>query len=151
MLEKVAGGLLRVVETAAESMKTFDETTVGLKPAPKKWSAKEILGHLIDSAANNHQRFVRAQQTEELVFPKYEQDPWVALQGYQNRPWSELVELWLLYNRHLAHVIQRVPKDKLEMPCRIGSAEAVTLGFLIDDYLAHLQHHLPQIEHQGRL
>jgi hypothetical protein len=64
---------------------------VALKPAPDRWSKKEILGHLIDSAANNHQRFVRAQGTPRLEFPGYEQEFWVATQAYASAPgpiWS---------------------------------------------------------------
>src|SRR5262245_42049952 len=82
-----------------------------LSPPGMKWCRKEVLGHLIDSAANNHHRFVRAQFQKEMTFPRYVQDEWIAAQGYRERPWSELVELWRLYNRHLIHVMRRVPAE----------------------------------------
>ena len=109
------------------------------------WSAKEILGHLIDSATNNHQRFVRAQLERELVFPSYEQDRWVAVQGHAERPFAELVSLWDALNRHVAHVVARIPAEKVETPCRIGDGPAVTLEFVARDYVRHLRHHLEQV------
>ncbi len=124
--------------------------------APGKWSAKEILGHLIDSAANNHQRFVRAQFTDELVFPGYEQQEWVAAQHYQQASWPSLIELWLNYNLHLLHLISHIPEAKLTTERRVHNLdriawqtvsrnEPVTLEYFIRDYIGHLQHHLRQI------
>jgi hypothetical protein len=86
---------------------------------------------------NNHHRFVRAQQVEELTFPAYEQEQWVSAQGYAERPWVELVDFWRLYNRHPAHVISRIPEEKLAVICVIGANEPVTFGYLIEDYLLH--------------
>ena len=113
--------------------------------SPEKWSRKQVLGHLIDSAANNHQRFVRAQLTQELVLPGYEQERWVAVQHYQDEPWDALIALWHQYNRHLLHVMALVPGDHLGRRCIIGGKEAVTLEFLMKDYVVHLKHHLQQI------
>ncbi len=151
MVQDIASEIARVVDSAAETFKGFDEDAVSLKDDPSKWSIKEILGHLIDSAANNHQRFVRAQESDVLIFPKYEQDHWVRAQAYNETSWVELVELWRLYNRHLAHVIEQIPADMLTVECRIGPYEAVTLEFLIEDYLVHLKHHLKQIEEKSEL
>jgi hypothetical protein len=116
------------------------------KPRPAgKWSPKEILGHLVDSASNNHQRFVRAQLEPELRGPGYEQARWVAAQGYAQRPWSDLVELWSAYNRHLAHVIAAIPEERGDTPCHIGDEPPVTLRHVALDYVGHIHHHLRQI------
>src|SRR6185295_13890379 len=80
---------------------------------PGKWSTQQIIGHLIDSAANNHQRFVRAQFTTDLVCPGYEQDNWVDSQKYNDEPWSDLINLWAAYNNHLAHVVSVMDTDAL--------------------------------------
>lgn len=146
MAQAIADELTRAVDLAAAELRTIDDRIAASKPKPDVWSVKEILGHLIDSAANNHQRFVRAQQTTELVFPEYQQDAWVRSQDYQARPWLQLIDLWVLYNHHLAHVIRRMPASAAEVPCRIGAADAVSLSFLVEDYLVHLRHHLKQIE-----
>jgi len=107
------------------------------------WSRKEILGHLIDSAANNHQRFVRLIHADRLAFPNYEQEPWVAAQAYRERDWTDLVELWSAYNRHLAHVIARLPESALD---HIWQAdEPLTLRSIAEHYLRHLRHHVAQI------
>jgi hypothetical protein len=145
-VDVVAERLEHVVEVTAQQLKSLDESIVAAKPAPDKWSIKEIIGHLLDSATNNHQRFIRAQDADPFIFPRYYQDMWVGAQGYNDAPWPELLELWRLYNRHLAHVMRRVPAEKLEVECRIGEFEPVTLGFLITDYLDHLNHHLRQID-----
>jgi hypothetical protein len=115
------------------------------RPGPGTWSRKEILGHLLDSALNNHQRFVRAQLQSELVFPGYEQERWVAVQGHHDRAWERLVALWVEANLHIAHVISRIPEDRLATPCRIGEGAPVTLEFVARDYVRHLRHHLDQI------
>jgi hypothetical protein len=86
---------------------TFDRAEV--RPAPGKWSPKEVIGHLIDSASNNHQRFVRAQFQDNLIFLGYAQDDWVRVQDYQSADWAELIQLWEQYNFHLARVMERVP------------------------------------------
>ena len=113
--------------------------------SPEKWSKKQVLGHLIDSAANNHQRFIRAQLGPELAFPGYEQEAWVAVQHYQDESWDALVALWQHYNQHLLHVMECVPGDRLSRRCVIGDNDPVTLEFLMKDYVVHLKHHLEQI------
>ena len=113
--------------------------------APRKaggWSRKQILGHLIDSASNNHQRFVRLTLQETVDLPGYEQASWVEAQAYNSRPWSELLWLWVAYNEHLAHLMEIVPESALSHTCRIGGADPVTLEFLMRDYVRHLEHHI---------
>jgi len=106
---------MTAVEAASELIQTLEMARAPLlavtgqaaDPRPDgKWSRKEILGHLIDSAANNHQRFVRMQHEEALVLPGYRQDDWVRTQNYAAREWRDLVELWMAYNRHLAHILR---------------------------------------------
>ncbi len=113
------------------------------------WSRKEILGHLIDSATVNHQRFVRA-QIESGFSLLYEQNQWVDLQHYRDRPWDELVALWTAINRHLLHAIESIPEGKLQNLCGEPSEDddaPWTLAYRIPDYLQHMRHHVEQIRH----
>ena len=112
---------------------------------PGRWSPKEILGHLIDSAGNNHQRFVRAQIFPSLDDPGYDQDNWVAVQNYAAESWPDLIQLWLLFNRHLLHVMRTVREDALDTPISIRGAAPVPLSDVMIDYVRHLEHHLEQI------
>jgi len=112
---------------------------------PETWSRKQILGHLIDSGLNNVQRFIRAPQEARFVFPGYEQQLWVDRGGYQERSWASLVQLWGYLNFHIAQVIIRIPPDAADVPCVIGTDEAVTLAFVVEDYVRHLRHHLDQV------
>jgi len=137
--------LVDIVMSAEPRLLAFDDQTVALIPRPGVWSKKELLGHLIDSASNNHQRFVRLQLADDLHLPKYEQEGWVRVQGYQTSDWLLLLQFWRNYNLHLANVISTATPESLTHTARIGDGEPVTLQFLIDDYLAHLQHHLTEL------
>jgi len=131
--------------SVAGKLRGIDEHAASQHPAPGKWSAKETIGHLIDSAANNHQRFVRLQMLDQLELPGYDGDAWVRLEQYQNRPWLDLVSLWEGYNRHLAHVIRCVDPGALKHTWNSPDG-VVDLEFIIRDYVVHMQHHLDQIQ-----
>lgn len=108
-----------------------------------KWTRKQILGHLIDSAANNHQRFVRLQQGNLTGFPGYEQELWVEAGNYNRNTWSNLAELWSQYNRQLVIII-----GNIDPRCKTNQwvDRSYTLEFLIGDYARHLLHHLEQLK-----
>lgn len=146
----------QTLDSAAGRLAEISEERSAIPRVEGKWSRKEIIGHLIDSAANNHSRFVRAQFTDELVFPGYEQNAWVETQRYQDRSWSDLVELWRLYNRHILHIMKVTP-EKTRMKLRhkhnlhviasdkLSENEPVTLDFFMRDYVDHMKKHLGQI------
>ena len=123
----------------------ISEADAAAKPDPAQWSKKELLGHLIDSASNNHQRFVRAQQNDPYDGQRYKQDFWVSAQSYNTESWPDLVNLWLLYNRHLLHVLKVMPKEVYPHICRIGGYPQMTLEELAIDYVVHMEHHLEEI------
>ena len=130
---------------AVPRLQNFSDAESSSRPEPGKWSKKEILGHLIDSAGNNHQRFVRAQLSGEIRLPGYEQERWVGTQSYQTESWENLVQLWKTFNLHLLHVGTKIPAEKLNTTCFIGENMPVTLEFLFVDYVRHVKHHLQQI------
>ncbi len=115
-----------------------------------KWSKKQELGHLIDSALNNHQRFVRAQipahlEAGVLKIAGYSQNDWVEVGEYQSRVWGELVRLWKSLNQQILHVMKNMPLESRDIKCSIGGGEAVTLEFVMVDYVGHLKHHIAKI------
>jgi hypothetical protein len=145
-MKDLASDLRCEVEQVAGALRWITETDALQHRGDGKWTRKEILGHLIDSAANNHQRFVRAHFADPFVWPGYEQEAWVAVQRYRERPWADLIELWVALNRHVAAVIEAVSPEKLETRCVIGEGEARSLGWLMQDYLRHLRHHVGQLD-----
>ncbi len=144
------------IEDAAARLLAITEADSEARSAPDKWSLKETLGHLIDSAANNHRRFVLAQLKDDLDFDGYAQEGWVSVQRYVEEPWPHLVELWRYYNLHLAHVMSHTPEEMLKREHRLHTLHRIawelvereqpaTLEYLMRDYVGHLQHHLRQI------
>jgi hypothetical protein len=144
-MKELSEKLLSLIEKAEPKLRSVSASESGKPLLSGGWSRKQVIAHLIDSASNNHQRFVRAVQQESLDFPGYDQDGNMRVQVPQEADWPLLVSLWAAYNRYLAHVIAHLPASKLETPCRIGSDKPVTLDFLARDYLTHLLHHLGQI------
>jgi hypothetical protein len=138
----------RLTDLIVHSERQFGEISDAEASVPAiggGWSRKEILGHLIDSAANNHQRFVRAQLQDELRWPGYDQSGCVRVQRYQDARWADLLGFWGAYNRFLAHVLAAVPEEKRNTKCWIGEYPVMTLEELAADYIRHLEHHLDQI------
>ena len=148
--------LREAIDAATPILREMGEKRSRQRPAAGKWCPREVIGHLIDSASNNHQRFVRAQFQEDLVFPGYEQDAWVSVQRYRDAPWEDLIALWRNFNLHIARVMEAVPMDdRIRLRAhhnldelawqKISREEPTTLDFFMRDYVAHLKHHLTQV------
>jgi len=146
----------KTVDTSAARLRTLSSAEAAVRPAPGSWSPKEIIGHLIDSASNNHGRFVRAQLQDDLWFEGYEQEQWVAVQRYRERDWADLIALWLAMNHHIAQVMATVAPDTLARPrarhnldalawTPVSAEQPATLEYFMRDYVGHLKHHLAQI------
>ncbi|QEC80075.1 DinB family protein [Mucilaginibacter ginsenosidivorax] len=117
-----------------------------LRPAPGKWSKKEVIGHLIDSAQINLQRFVRCTYEENFKLV-YQQDAYVAVQHYHDVDIKELLDLWILLNRQIIRVWENYPADRLTARCDNSKSEPnlQTVEWLANDYVEHLMHHLKTI------
>jgi DinB superfamily len=146
-LNKVANRIEQHVTSAVERWQRLPDKILKFRSSENAWSTKEIIGHLIDSASNNHQRFVRLQLVQQLIFPDYGQDNihWVRIQNYQDRPWEELLGLWHYFNIQLAHIIRAVDPACLTHFWEPDESIRVTLFDLMTDYLRHLETHLDQI------
>lgn len=140
----------------AEDLFELDESFVAEPRKPGGWSRKQILGHLIDSASVNHQRIIEAQVSGSIIFTGYAHEQWVELQGYQHAEWEELVTLWSALNMHICQVAERIAEEVLDRPHtehsydhtafrKLPAGQPATLGYLIEDYFAHLKYHLDQI------
>ncbi len=145
---RLASDIETTVNEACQRLRSLPKKTIEARQNPGDWSVKEIVGHLIDSASNNHQRFVRLQVADGLILPDYSQDndTWVSIQSYQEAPWNELLALWRHFNIHLSHVIRRVNEKCIDHIWVIDEDTAITLGELMIDYLRHLNDHLQQIQ-----
>jgi hypothetical protein len=155
-IDHFLNGFRETIESSALRLTEIPAAQSSRQPLPGKWTPKEILGHLVDSAANNHQRFVHAQFTNDLVFPGYEQDAWVNVQHYNDESWLNLVQLWTSYNLHLLHVVSGIPHSILQQSRThhnldqigfktVNKSQPTTLEYFVRDYVDHLRHHLAQI------
>ncbi len=154
--DELSNALLNATGEAYNKLIIISEEESGKKNKPEKWSYKEIIGHLIDSASNNHQRFVRAQFKNDLIFVGYQQDDWIKVQHYQKAPWHSLIQLWYEFNLHLSRIIAVIPEDTLLLKRTLHNLDEIawqpvtkskptTLAYFIDDYIGHMQHHLFKI------
>jgi hypothetical protein len=144
IVENISKELSEIVNDTSIRFKKIPPEEWEQRYAPGKWSRKQVLGHLIDSASNNHQRFVRALLDDNLMIT-YTQENWVTVQDYNDAAGDNLINLWINYNKHLAYVISKIPKEKYGTYCNIGKEQPVTLEWLVKDYIRHLKHHLNQI------
>lgn len=144
MIEKSISRLQLLCDTIPNLLLGNNEITFSVKTKPEKWSKKEIIGHLIDSATNNHHRFVRG-QFEETPTITYDQNKWNENNYYQQINSIQIISFWEAYNRQLLELIRHLPKEKLNYKINTGGENNPTIGFLIEDYVQHLEHHLKQV------
>lgn len=143
-LDACAAQLNKILEEVPAKLRAFNEDEFSSRPQPGKWSRKEIIGHLIDSATNNHHRFIRAQFDDK---PRilYDQEKWNEHGCYAQMDGNHLITFWELYNRHLVELIRMIPSSLLERECMMGDGTTRTIRWLFEDYVRHLEHHLRQI------
>lgn len=141
-MKVIASELNTIIETHLPSLRSVRDVEFNLKLSPLKWSRKEILGHLVDSAQNNIRRFIVAQYEER---PKivYNQDKWVAITNYQEYPLTDLIDLWYQVNKHLCHVLTSMPVEMIKQ--QVQTEDLHDLQWLAGDYIKHLLHHLHQV------
>ena len=149
---KLASDIAGAVYCVYGELIGLSEVAVQKRPFADEWSIKEIIGHLVDSASNNHQRWVRLQVDDVLSFPDYQRhnEKWVRIQRYNDRAWESLLQLWRLFNLHLAAMVKDVDKKCLRNIWLIDEDTTVTLQDLMVDYLRHLLLHLEQIRQMGK-
>lgn len=144
MIEKTITRLETILQIIPDLLHNMDESAFSFKPVPDKWSKKEILGHLIDSATNNRQRFIRG-QFENVPTIGYDQNQWNKLHHYLEMDTKHLIDFWTLYNKHLLEIMKHIPIENLQKACRSLDGKTLTIQFLMEDYVVHLEHHLHQI------
>lgn len=142
MAADLARALAQTIERELPHLRTLTDEQASVPRSPGKWCPKEELGHLIDSASNNHVRFAAAALSPEFRGSGYGQDDWVRLHGYSTMQWAAIVNFWFSYNQFLVRLIERISESQMQAQCTIGAGEPVTLGFLIDDYIPHMRHHI---------
>ena len=131
--------LQNIIETYTSLLQKINEPALRAKPLPGKWSKIEELGHLIDSAQSNIRRFIVAQY-EDQPHIVYQQDEWVTISNYQNYPFTDLVEFWVLINRHVCVILKNTAPEKAR---RLVMTQSIrSIEWLAADYNKHLLHHL---------
>jgi len=143
MIKQALARLNFIVEKVPSILTQISDDMMSEKPSPNKWSKKEIIGHLIDSATNNHHRFIRL-QFEDIPEIRYDQNKWNEFGFYQQIDAKHIVLFWTVYNKQLIEIIKRIPTENLKKQIKVGE-DLLSLEFLINDYVEHLEHHLKQV------
>jgi hypothetical protein len=145
---KITTGIVDIIESWELKLINLPIDTITLKRNNQNRTIKQILGHLIDSASNNHQRMIRLQYNTNLTFPDYRQDNdlWIALQDFQTEDWNNLIQLWKYFNLHMVQVIKSVDQSKLDNYWHDFEGTKVTLQEMIEGYLWHINLHLNEIQ-----
>lgn len=144
-MQATADKLRQILGDMIPKLQGISENDAAARPGNGKWSKKEILGHLLDSACNNQQKFVRTMAADGVSFVGYDQNHWVGSQKYADAKWLDLIEFWKAYNLHLARIMESVEPRLLANTISIESSGPFTLEFIMKDYIEHLLHHLAQI------
>lgn len=142
MLKDTIQQLEEITEKYTPQLKAIEKAAFSHKPLPEKWSKKELVGHMIDSAQNNIRRFVVAQYEDKPTI-LYAQDNWVVSAGYQHYREDDLIQLWALLNKHICAVLKNIPEGAEKKLCNTGSLHSIE--WLAEDYIKHLRHHLNQV------
>jgi hypothetical protein len=140
--------LEKFIEFFPNKLKQFSSEKLLKRPASDKWSKQEILGHLIDSGINNLKRFTEIQfLPQPYTVISYSQNELVIVNEYQNLPLQHLLDLWKSLNRQIIFVVKAIPAEKLNYPVdpQYENKEMKTFGWIIGDYVAHMEHHFRQI------
>jgi hypothetical protein len=144
-MDNLAEMLRRTVAHEEPLLRAINDSSASAGPGPSRWSKKQELGHLLDSAVNNRLRFVKAALEGRFEGASYDPQGWVDLGGYDQMPWADLVDLWKALNTALAALVARIPGERRTAECRIGESPVASLEFVVDDYIRHMQHHLDHI------
>ena len=144
----ITTGIARIIATWENKLMNLQTEVISNRFNVQNRSIKQLLGHLIDSSSNNHQRMIRLQYNSELVFPDYRQDNdrWIAIQNYQDANWPNLVQLWKFFNLHMIQVIQSTDNSRLQNQWKDFEGTSVTLDQMIVGYLDHLNLHMNEIQ-----
>ncbi len=143
MIEQVISKLINIIDVAPKILEQISEEEMSEKPSKNKWSKKEILGHLIDSAIHNHQRIIRG-QFENIPEINYDQNKWNEYSFYQQLESKQIIMFWTIYNKHLIEIIKRIPKENIQKQIKVNE-NLFAIELIIIDYLEHLEHHLKQV------
>ncbi len=146
-MKKIASELEEIVNTFSKQIASINESDFSLKPNPSKWSKKEVLGHLIDSAENNLRRFICSQYESQPPKIRYDQNFWVTANNYLSTPSNEVIENWRLINLKICRVLTQMDPQNYSKLCDTGkdAPNLHSIEWLADDYVKHLKHHLNQI------
>lgn len=152
ILNNTINRLNSLINEVPGKIKQINFDDLSYKKSPGKWSKKEILGHLCDSAVNNLSRFVRAHFEEQpFKITPYAQDDWVRINHYNEMETGELLDYWVSLNKQIVQIISNIPEEKLAVQIELGDAafregeSEKNLLWLIEDYVVHMEYHLKQV------
>lgn len=148
-MKNLSKELLELIEDFKSEFISIGENFASIKLSEDKWTLKEIIGHLVDSASNNHQRILRMKMTDHLNFPDYKNTQWLELQQHNRMKFADLLGLFYFYNKLLANIIENISEEELVHRWEVQwdpKEDFIILEALVKHYVVHMRGHFTHMK-----
>lgn len=127
------------------SIDGLGEQELEFRPAPGKWTIREIVVHLCDSEIVCAHRIRKVLAEEQAFLTSYDQDLWANRLSYSKRNLTTAIELFRLLRKSTAELFEDLSDNDWERRGQHQQFGAMTIIDLVGMYAEHCENHVSQI------